>query len=103
MKRADRLWALEHQYRALLEAALRDCAAGSWGLFGHNAHLPGYRPPDALAELVDLADDIDALRSRLGERPFELHARFLQARGRLDANAPGEPKLAALWLAELAG
>jgi hypothetical protein len=107
MAKADRInaqiHALEDAYRKLLLAELAVCARGTWGLFGHNEGLhPSLTLPAAVMELVALADDIDGLRARVGDEPFALHQRFAAARGRSHDNAPGEPKLAAAWLDELA-
>lgn len=99
---ADRLEALEADYRAELVSGLRACAAGSWGLFGQNEHLLSARYiPPVVEELTDLGADIDRMRERLGLEPFALHQRFLLARGPADANAPGEPNRARAWLDEL--
>ena len=55
------------------------------------------------AALLDLGKAIETLRHELGiAEPFPLHARFRAMRGRHGANQPGEPKLARLWLEELA-
>src|SRR5579859_4871928 len=95
---ANRLAELEAEYRANLVRALRKCAGGQWGLFGHNEHLTLKAPlPDVVRGLIDLARDIDALRRRAGLEPFALHERFLVSRGRQSANAPGEPKQAQEW------
>ena len=91
-----RLDAAEATYVAVLRAALEECAAGRWGLFGQNPGTDGddrYRPT-ALDELRALAKDIDAMRGKLGFDPFALHARFESLRGRRDENQPGEPKVA---------
>lgn len=106
-KRAEleqrRLDALESAYMATLEEALEECVAGRWGLFGQNPaidQLDAYRPV-ALDELNDLASEIDRRRAKLGHEPFPTHAQFQRLRGRQSENHPGEPKLAALMLAEL--
>jgi hypothetical protein len=101
-KLAERIDELEAEYRSLLLKALRECAAGRWGLFGHNEHLvPMSEPPHAVEELTDLAQVIDTLRLRIDLEPFPLHQRFRAARGRASANAIGEPKQAQTWLTEL--
>lgn len=92
---------LEGEYRAVLMKALTDCAGGRWGLFGHNEHLHTYESPSGLGELRELAQAINRLRARTGEGPFPLHEEFEAARGRADANAPGEPKQARAWLQQL--
>ena len=53
-------------------------------------------------ELRELARTINRLRARIGEPPFPLHEEFEAARGRTDANDPGEPKQAQAWLKRLA-
>ena len=98
----ERLAALEAEYHASLVSALKECAAGSWGLFGHNEHLDGrLKPSKWVGELADLARPINRERQRVGLGPFVLHERFESSRGPADANAPGEPKKAKAWLAEL--
>jgi hypothetical protein len=98
---SQRLHDLELEYRAVLTKALSACAGGRWGLFGHNEHLHSLGAPAELGELRALAETIDRVRVRLGEAPFALHAEFEAARGRADANAPGEPKQAQAWLQRL--
>jgi len=106
MTKSERLTArietLEREYRSLLTQALTDCAAGRWGLFGHNEHLSGQDTPAELARLQDLARTIDQQRARTGEPPFALHQTFEIDRGPADPNAPGEPKQAQAWLQRLA-
>ena len=92
---------LEREYRALLTKALTDCAGGRWGLFGQNEHLYSRQIPPELGELRELAQVINRLRARIGDVPFPLHEEFEAARGRVDANAPGEPKQAQAWLKRL--
>lgn len=92
---------LEREYQADLINALTDCAGGRWGLFGHNEHLHASGIPGEVAELRDLAQAINRLRSRLGLGPFPLNEELEAARGRVDANAPGEPKQAEAWLRRL--
>ena len=70
MSRADRLerldnqrLALEVQFKDLLIAALERAAGGSWGLFQHNTDKfsrKAWEP--AVAELVELGEQIDAAR-----------------------------------------
>ena len=59
-----------------------------------------YRPA-CVDELIDLGDRIDALRSKLGDAPNALHARFMAARGQPGENDVGEPRKAQAWLSEL--
>jgi len=99
---AGRIGQLEAEYRSRLVGALRKCAAGRWGLFGHNEHLsPRATAPDVVEDLFDVGRTIDAMRARAGMEPFPLHARFGASRGPAPANAVGEPKQAQAWLAEL--
>ena len=97
------LAALEAEYRATLTEALKACAAGRPGLFGHNEHIrPGLRArPPVVNELSRLGDEIDRLRKRIGLRPSELRADFEAARGRVLTDAPGEAKQALAWLKRL--
>jgi len=98
-----RLDAAEAEYVSVLETALHECAAGRWGLFGQNdrfEEMARYAPPE-LGQLEALAEEVEALRAKLGHDPFPLHARFKSMRGRGDGNRPGEPKLAAQLLVEL--
>jgi hypothetical protein len=100
---AERASQLEAEYRSKLIAALRECASGRWGLFGHNDHLSRKAPVvEAVQELEELGRDLDALRARIDLGPFPLHERFLAVRGPVGPNAVGEPKQAQAWLAELA-
>jgi hypothetical protein len=105
-----RLTTLESEYLALLTAALRQCASGSWGLFGHNDQAIGQlgrfvqnelSSPEA-RDLLDLGGEIEALRRKLGyAEPFSLHARLIEMRSSVGANTPGEPERARKWLAEM--
>lgn len=99
---AQQLEGLECEYRSCLGKALTDCAAGRWGLFGHNDHTGSMTPPPELDELRALARTIDRLRERIGDGPFQLHQEFEAARGRAGQNDPGEPKQAEFWLRQLA-
>ncbi len=98
---SQQLKGLEREYQSVLEKALADCADGRWGLFGHNEHLQS-PPPAELSDLDALAQAVNRLRARMGEASFPLHEEFQAARGRADANAPGEPKQARAWLDRLA-
>jgi len=97
----QRLIEMERAYHSVLTKALSDCAAGRWGLFGHNEHLFPTTPPAELGELRALALDIARVRKRTGHAPFELHQQFEAARGRVGPNDPGEPKQANEWLRRL--
>jgi hypothetical protein len=94
---AGRIDQLEAEYRSKLVEALRECAAGRWGLFGHNEHIsPRAKVPDVAEELSDLGRIIDATRERVGLGPFPLHEQFRTSRGAVSANSIGEPKQAKL-------
>ncbi len=109
MARADRLERLELRraqleadYAEALIAALQTTAAGSWGLFDHNQdRAMRARIAPVLAELEDLAHEIDAAREQLFMEPFALHQEFLASRGKPSTNAVGEPKQARAWLGRL--
>lgn len=106
MGRADRaaqqLEGLEREYRSVLTRALETCAAGTWGLFGHNEPSRFATAPPELEDLRALAKAMDRLRERAGDGPFGLHQQFEAARGRPGPNEPGEPKQARAWLERLA-
>src|SRR5688572_19373022 len=94
---------MEAEYRTMLTEALRACASGQPGLFGHNEHIRRglkARPPVVNA-LSRLGDEIDRLRKRSGMRPFALRAEFEASRGRVAADAPSEAKQAQDWLKRL--
>ena len=109
MSKADRLERLdaqrledEAQFADLLLAALRDAARGSWGLFEHKPDRFTRKQWDPrVAELTELGEQIDAMRSTLGLEPFAQFAEFLASRGPVDSTAPGEPKQAKAWLERL--
>jgi hypothetical protein len=99
-KAEARLAQYETEFVRKLTAALRDCAAGKWGLFGQNDHLLNVKSP--AAELVALGENIREVRAELGFpellTPYE---HFLRYRAMREPNTPGEPKLAAALLAAL--
>lgn len=96
--------ALEQDYAAAFTAALRRCAAGSWGLFDHNQDRNERRNWDAsLTELHDMASEINRMRDSLGLSGFAAHHDFEAARGPVSSSAPGEPKQAKAWLAAMDG
>ena len=109
MSRADRLERLDTRrveleagYRDVLLDALRQTAAGSWGLFGHTqdrAMRAKWSP--VVTDLCDRGEEIDQLRDKLGLAPFALHSDFEASRGPVASNAPGEPKQAKAWLKRL--
>lgn len=93
---------LEAEYRAALVAALREAIAGKAGLFGRTEGKDRRaKAPAIIAELTDLADEIDTMRERLFLDPFALHPQFMAARGPAAAHAVGEPKQAKAWLDQL--
>lgn len=98
-----RLTDLEQDYREALIAALTTTAAGTWGLFDHrrDKHDRAKAEP-VLAELAELAETIDEIREQLGLDAFALHSEFLASRGKVNAEAVGEPKQARAWLDRLA-
>ena len=105
------LAAAEADFRTKLLAALKTCAAGHWGLFGQNDHVDLPKgmieqtyEQSGVRELIDLGQEIQAFRTRLGiAEPFPLFARLLELRGRKTENDLGEARLAQAWLEELRG
>jgi len=91
------------EFRALLFDCLRQCAAGRWGLFGQNELAdPEERYlswPEA-KRLRTVALEIHSALSEFGESD-PVCERFLQLCSARGPNVPGEPKLAASFLAEL--
>ncbi len=101
---------LEARFWERLIVALRACAAGQWGLFGQNdaAYKRAFGRnavrtiPAEVGELLELGDEIDALRSSLGFPDGNaLYARLKSYRKRPAANASAEPRLARQLLAAL--
>lgn len=93
-----------------LNEALRGCIAGNWGMFGQNdvalESLPkplADRLRSRVAEnLIRTGEEIRRLRGELGyAEKFWVFERYMQYRQLRSANLPGEPKLAAEFLAEL--
>ncbi|KQM20488.1 hypothetical protein ASE73_17065 [Sphingomonas sp. Leaf24] len=110
MARADRLARTETlrveregDYRDALIAALTAAASGRQGLFDHTRDR---RTRAAIApvvdELVQIGEEIDAMREQLGMPPFALHHEFLKSRGPVGPQAVGERKQAQAWLNRLA-
>lgn len=92
---------LESEFRTKLVAALCNCAAGQWGLFGQNNHLLNVHSPEA-EQLLEIGSSIEHLRRKAGlSEPFQLLESFLSKRGRKGENALGESRLAMEWLKEL--
>lgn len=101
--REMRLNEIEGEFLRLLLSCLRECAQGRYGLFGQNDHLdPTGRYwgwPEA-KRLKTLAHEIKSLRLEFGQT--EEHCeRFIQLCSLRGPNVPGEPKLAAEFLAAL--
>ena len=101
---------LETRFRERLIVALRSCIAGQTGLFGQDdaarrrefgSDAFRWRLPE-VAELLALGDEIDALRASLGFPDGNaLFARLKSYRRLRTESAPGEPRLAQQFLAEL--
>jgi hypothetical protein len=101
---------LQDQFVYDLTAALKECAVGTWGMFGQNDGVIELQPKplrDMLrstvaAHLIGDGESIRGLRQQLGfAEPFLPFERYLHFRQMHAANSPGEPKLAAQLLAEL--
>ena len=101
--REMRLAEIEGEFRPLLLSCLRQSADGRWGLFGQNEHLdPEGRYwgwPEA-KRLKELALEIRSIGLELGQAN-ENCEHFLQLYALRGANIPGEPKLAAQFLANI--
>ena len=74
--------------------------AFSYRLFPDQIMRAAFAP--TLEHLTTLGEEIDAMRDTLFLEPFALHAQFLASRGRVSAEAVGEPKQARAWLDRLA-
>lgn len=93
---------LEVDFRRILIDALHRCSNGLWGLFGQNDNaLASLSRPERkrlassdASNLIDLGNEINELRIRLGLPPYALYQRFLEYRRCRGANVPGEPHLA---------
>jgi hypothetical protein len=104
-----RLHSRESDFQATLIEELRACAAGEWGMFGQNegayATLGGRTRKlvsSVEKDLLARATEIERLRDELGHtEPFPLSRRYREYRDMRGPNAPGEPKLAKLFLQEL--
>ena len=99
---AKKLGEMESEFLALLIRCLGDCAQGRWGLFGQNDPLPGTgaRKWSEADRLKELAREIQAVRNQAGDSN-EVCARFLDLCALRGPQVPGEPKLAAAFLAEI--
>jgi len=87
----------------MLLSCLRQCAQGRWGLFGTYDRLTPALPyviwPEA-KQLKELAIEIRSLGLELG-LANDACERFLELYSLRGSNVPGEPKLAAQFLAEI--
>ncbi len=93
---------LEVEYEEALITALRETAAGAWGLFGHTQdRWTRAKWEPIVTDLCDRGEEIDQIRDRLGLEAFLLHGEFEASRGRVASYAPGEPKQAKAWLGRL--
>jgi hypothetical protein len=102
---------LEARFSERLVAALHACRDGRCGLFGQSDpaaqraldRLAASRTiPADVAALLTLGDEIDALRTSLGFPDGNaLYARLKSYRRLRPESAPGEPRLAQQFLAEL--
>jgi hypothetical protein len=101
-KSEAQLRSLEEQFSTDLVAALRECAAGTWGLFGQNDLVTEWSRPKIVDKLIEDGEEIEDLRRELGfTEPFQPFKRFLEFRQMRGSNAPGESKLAIQFLKEL--
>lgn len=110
MARAERLARLDEQreelelaYLTALIQALEQTAKGKLQLFGHKTAKGRSRTPEppAVLALLEMGEEIDALRDTLGIEAFALHAEFIASRGPVSPSAVGEPKQAQQWLERL--
>jgi hypothetical protein len=101
-KQEAQLRSPEDQFSTNLIAALRECAAGTWGLFGRNELLVGMSRSKNVDRLMEDGEEIERLRVELGlTEPFQPFKRFLEFRKMQSPNTLGEPKLAKQLLREL--
>src|ERR1039458_9808913 len=98
---------LEAEFSTNLIAALRECAGGTWGMFGRNDGInDGFiivegRTTRAKGQST-VAEELERLPRELGfTEPFQPFKRFLEYRQMRGSNVPGEPKLALQFLEEL--
>jgi hypothetical protein len=99
-KQEHRLKQLERDYVVLLNRALHECRAGTWGLFGQNDHVLKLDSP--ADTLLTIGDSIRQLRQELGiVASFAPHSRYMNYRNLRGPNAPGEPTLAEALSQEL--
>ena len=88
-KSEAQLLSLEEQFTTNLVAALRECSAGTWGMFGRNDLVIEAQPKplkemlkSTVAErLLEDGSEIEKLRRELGNtEPFEPFKRYLEYR-----------------------
>lgn len=101
---------LEAEFRLKLLAALEECAAGKWGLFGKNDEVLAHESKqirerlksESATVLIEIGEKILEVRRQLGMTDqFALYERFSQLRASRGPNTPGELTLAQTWLDEL--
>jgi hypothetical protein len=101
--REARLDEIESEFLPLLLSCLRECARGRWGLFGQNDQIDPegqyWGWPEA-RRLKELALEIKSIRLESGQ-VNETCERFLRTYSLRGSNVPGEPKLAAAFLADI--
>jgi hypothetical protein len=91
-KQEAQLRSLEEQFSSNLVAALRECAAGTWGLFGRNELVVGLSRPKIVDSLIEVGEEIERLQRELGfHEAFHPFKRFLEFRKMQSPNTPGEP------------
>jgi hypothetical protein len=99
----QRLQVAEEEFATLLRSCLEQCAAGRGNLFGHNDAFPENERwcswPNA-RRLKGLAEEISSILADSGERNEDCD-RLLQLCGIRGPNFPGEPTLAAEFLADI--
>jgi|HubBroStandDraft_6_1064221.scaffolds.fasta_scaffold1235257_1 hypothetical protein len=104
------LKSLEDQFSTNLITALRECAIGTWGMFGRNDDVIVRQENDvremlklkAAKELLGAGKEIERMRRELGlTEPFQPFKRFLEYGQMKGSHVPGEPKLAVQFLEEL--
>jgi hypothetical protein len=109
-KSEAQLRSLEAQFSTNLVAALRECAGGTWGMFGRNDGFiavqgrttPKMSRSKTAEELLATGEEIERLRTELGITESYPHfKRFLEYRQMKGSNVPGEPKLAVQFLEKL--
>ena len=106
-KEERQLKLLEEEFRGKLASALKDCAAGQWGLFGRNESRMARDEHERFygsqgRKLLELGEEIMARRRAAGvSGDLPLFTKFKEYRSMRGANDPGEPKLAQNFLREL--